>query len=311
MSGQRRAFAYSLGIHLVVCVLIFGAIRGTTPDRKPLVIDFTLEDQPRTTQIAQPLSGTVSESGPGGVHRPVSARVVRQRVPPARDLVGEPAPQARRVAVAADQVAVVTPEPTRSSAPDSGSGTLTLATPEPTPSSAADFGSGAPTPSPNPEMAGTGLGVPESGIGSGPADSASFPGPGASLKPGMASSGAGAPGSGGDSGPADSASFSGPGSGTERAETRYVKAHFAAIRNAILGRLSYPPFARRMGWTGTVKVSFVVVEDGSVSSVKVLATSGHEVLDNNVIEAITRGSPYPKPPAMAEIIMPIRYRLDE
>jgi len=92
---------------------------------------------------------------------------------------------------------------------------------------------------------------------------------------------------------------------------KYVKAHFAAIRNAIIRKLSYPPVARRMGWAGTVKVSFVVNEDGSVNSVKVLTTSGFELLDNNAVETIRRGSPYPKPPVMAEMVMPITYRLEE
>ncbi len=101
------------------------------------------------------------------------------------------------------------------------------------------------------------------------------------------------------------------GGGTERPEVRYVKAHFAAIRNAIVRNLSYPRLARRMGWTGTVKVSFVVNENGGVNDVKVLATSGFEVLDNNAIETIKRCSPYPKPPCMAEMVMPITYALDE
>jgi protein TonB len=92
---------------------------------------------------------------------------------------------------------------------------------------------------------------------------------------------------------------------------RYVKAHFAAIRNAITSKLSYPPAARRMGWTGTVKVSFVVNEDGGVSNVRVIEPSGHELLDSSAVDTIRRGSPYPKPPCMAEIVMPVKFRLDD
>ncbi|MBF0456847.1 MAG: energy transducer TonB [Nitrospirae bacterium] len=98
---------------------------------------------------------------------------------------------------------------------------------------------------------------------------------------------------------------------TESPETIYVKAHFAAIRSAITSKLSYPPTARKMGWTGTVKVSFMVNEDGGVSNVRVIETSGHDVLDNSAVETIRRGSPYPKPPCKAEIIMPIKFRLDD
>jgi len=118
-------------------------------------------------------------------------------------------------------------------------------------------------------------------------------------------SGARPPGGGGGS--ASSTSFS----GTERPEMRYVKAHFAGIRNAIISRLSYPRLARRMGWEGTVKVSFVVNEDGGVNNVRVLMTSGFDLLDNNAIETIKRCAPYPRPPCRAEMVMPITYRLDE
>ncbi|WP_420266888.1 TonB family protein [Candidatus Magnetominusculus dajiuhuensis] len=104
---------------------------------------------------------------------------------------------------------------------------------------------------------------------------------------------------------------SSPAATTESMEIKYVKAHFGAIRNAITSKLSYPPTARRMGWSGTVKVSFVVNEDGGVSNVKVIETSGHELLDNSAVDTITRGSPYPKPPCRAEIVMPIKFRLDE
>jgi protein TonB len=90
----------------------------------------------------------------------------------------------------------------------------------------------------------------------------------------------------------------------------YVKAQFAAIRNAIIKKLSYPPIARRKGWTGTVKVSFVVSEDGCVDNIRVVATSGFEVLDRNAVETIRRCSPYPRPPCAAEMVMPITYRLD-
>ena len=94
-------------------------------------------------------------------------------------------------------------------------------------------------------------------------------------------------------------------------EMRYVKAHFASIRNTIINNLSYPRAARRKGWEGTVKVSFVVNEDGGVNNIRVLMTSGFEVLDSDAVETIRRCSPYPKPPRRAEMVMPVTYRLDD
>jgi periplasmic protein TonB len=290
MSGQRRAFACSVGIHLVGCMLLFGAIRWTTPERKLLIIDFGIENQQRAAQSAQLSSGTESTPEAAGVHRPIPAKSVRRGLPPARDVIREPPPQIQPMAAVESQVAVTTPEPTRSAAPDSGTG--------------------APTSALNSEMAGTDAGIPGSGGNSG-SDGSTSSGPGASPHPGMAGPGAGGPGLGDGHGSAGSASASGSGTDAERPVMRYMKAHFAAIRNAIMSKLSYPPLARRMGWTGTVKMSFVVTEDGHVNNIKVLATSGHETLDNNAVEAIRRGSPYPKPPVMAELLMPITYRLNE
>jgi periplasmic protein TonB len=256
MREQSKAFSWSVGIHLIALVLVLGIVRGTTPERKTLIIDFSLADQPAAAQLAQPSRGTESWTEAAKVHRPIPAKVAGQPASPVRDPVRETAPQADRVAATEDRV--------------------TVATPEPIPSSVSDSGVGARKSSVNQELAGSGSGL---------------------------------PGSGGGQGSTGPTSSSGQGAVAERPEVRYVKAHFAGIRSSIISKLSYPQLARRKGWAGTVKVSFVVNEDGGVNNVKVLATSGFEVLDNNAIETIRRCSPYPKPPCMAEIVMPITYRL--
>jgi periplasmic protein TonB len=241
MRGQSKAFAWSVGIHLIVFMLVFGVMMETTPVRKTLIIDFSLGDQPEAKQAAQPFSKTESKSETEGVHQPFPNKIAEQPASSEKNVVMQQAPQAERVTGTENQVKAATPEPSQ-------------------------------RPSPN--------------------------------------AGAGAPRYGNGYGSSSSPSFSGLGNGMERPEMKYVKAHFSAIRNAIISKLSYPRLARRMGWTGTVKVSFVVNEDGGVSNVKVLETSGVEVLDNNALETISRGSPYPKPPCKAEIVMPITYRLD-
>lgn len=241
MREQNKAFAYSVAIHLIMLILVFGVMRATTMERNTLIIDFSLGDQPEAKHSAQPFCRSGSKSGTAGAHRPIPAKIAEQNVSPAKDVVMQQAPQTHQVTETENQVKAPTPEPAQRPAPDAG---------------------------------------------------------------------AGAPRYGNGYGSSGSPSFSGPGNGMERPEMKYVKAHFSAIRNAIISKLSYPRFARRMGWTGTVKVSFVVNEDGSVSNVKVLETSGVEVLDNNALETISLGSPYPKPPCKAEIVMPITYRLD-
>ncbi len=239
MSEQSRSLLCSIGIHLTVCVLAFGIIRGTTPERKTLIIDFSLVDQPKTAWSSQPLYRTEA---------PIPVKVPQNPVAAEKKIVREPTPQVQRVAATEAQVAVKAPEPKIASVPDTGREV--------------------PTSSVNP---GT---EPASGRGKGPA--------------GLQS----------------------PSGAEVRPEVRYVKEHFAVSRNAIVSRLSYPRHARKMGAGGTVKVSFVVNEDGSVKSVKVLATSGFDALDSNAVETIRRCSPYPKPPCAAEMVMPITYNLD-
>jgi protein TonB len=89
----------------------------------------------------------------------------------------------------------------------------------------------------------------------------------------------------------------------------YLKANFAYIRDMIQKRITYPDNARRMGWTGKVKVSFVVSSNGQVRDITILQSSGHDVLDSNVIEAVKNASPFPKPIVEAQIIIPIIYKL--
>lgn len=98
-------------------------------------------------------------------------------------------------------------------------------------------------------------------------------------------------------------------SSTESAKNRYLKEHFAYVRDAIMKNLSYPPTARRMGWEGKVLISFVVSEDGHVSDIKVIEGSGFGILDRNAIETVKKASPFPKPPIVAELVIPIVYKL--
>ncbi|MDI6729487.1 MAG: energy transducer TonB [Thermodesulfovibrionales bacterium] len=100
------------------------------------------------------------------------------------------------------------------------------------------------------------------------------------------------------------------GNSEEKARMRYLKEHFAYIRDTIMKNLSYPHMARRMGWAGKVTVSFVVCENGYVENLKILETSGIGLLDKNAMGTIKKVMPFPKPPVRAELIMPIVYRLE-
>jgi protein TonB len=65
-----------------------------------------------------------------------------------------------------------------------------------------------------------------------------------------------------------------------------------------------------MGWEGKVVVAFLVLSDGSVRNVRVVQGSGHPALDRGAVEAVRKAAPFPSPPAEAEIITPVVYRLE-
>jgi protein TonB len=93
-------------------------------------------------------------------------------------------------------------------------------------------------------------------------------------------------------------------------KARYLKENFSYIRDLIQRRVVYPVIARRMGWQGRVKVSFIIFADGFAKDVNIIQTSGIEILDRSAIKAVKEASPFPKPPCEAQIIIPLVYRLN-
>ncbi|HEX9190513.1 MAG TPA: energy transducer TonB [Candidatus Deferrimicrobiaceae bacterium] len=95
-----------------------------------------------------------------------------------------------------------------------------------------------------------------------------------------------------------------------KARGRYLERSYAYIRDAIQQGIAYPAMARKMGWEGRVVVAFLVLSDGSVRDVRVVHGSGHPALDRGAVEAVRNAAPFPRPPAEAEIITPVVYRLE-
>ena len=149
-------------------------------------------------------------------------------------------------------------------------------------------------------------------------------GTGASSQPGATGSGSesqgqagGGTGSGSGAGSGSgsgsgigSGSGSGSGVGQERQRERYLAEQFAYIKGIIQKHLIYPNRAKRDGLTGKVQIYFVVLENGTVSDIRVLKSSGYEILDANAVESIKRAAPFPRPPVRAELHMPVVYRLE-
>jgi len=93
-------------------------------------------------------------------------------------------------------------------------------------------------------------------------------------------------------------------------ESMYLRANYGAIRDKIYKRLSFPEEAIERGWQGKLQLAFCVRSDGRIDSIRVVASSGHVVLDESAIDAVKRAGPYPKSSRKVEIRLPISYRFE-
>lgn len=60
------------------------------------------------------------------------------------------------------------------------------------------------------------------------------------------------------------------------------------IRHAVMKNIGYPERARRMGFEGKTLLSFIVLENGTTSQIKVEKSSGYRLLDDSAKEGIAR-----------------------
>lgn len=97
---------------------------------------------------------------------------------------------------------------------------------------------------------------------------------------------------------------------SETGEQRYRREQFAYIRQRVLERLVYPPLARRQGWAGQVKVEFTVRADGSIDDVRIVASSGRALLDQQALRAVQAAAPFPAPPVPATLSLPVAFTVE-
>lgn len=76
----------------------------------------------------------------------------------------------------------------------------------------------------------------------------------------------------------------------------------------------YPAIARSRGWTGKVLLKVRVSAEGLAESVALEKTSGHDILDENAIEAVKQWRFIPakrgETPVASSVIVPIDYKLN-
>lgn len=89
------------------------------------------------------------------------------------------------------------------------------------------------------------------------------------------------------------------------------RADFSYIRDMVYGNIRYPERAKRKGLEGKVEVSFVILENGVTSEIEVVATSGHEILDNSAVEGVARTRVRKVVPYKRQIRLPVRFELTQ
>jgi protein TonB len=89
----------------------------------------------------------------------------------------------------------------------------------------------------------------------------------------------------------------------------YLEANFDSIRNRLRESLVYPKIARKLGLSGEVIVSFLVLPNGTVQDVRIKKSCGIAVLDGSAMQTIENACPFPGPPAVARIVIPIIFQL--
>lgn len=110
-------------------------------------------------------------------------------------------------------------------------------------------------------------------------------------------------------GNSNAAAGTGGSSGSQQLAQQYNRDHFRYIQQLIASKAKYPRAARARNQEGTLVVSFIVMPDGKINHLRVVKSSGYELLDQNALESVQKAAPFPKPPVMAELRVPISYSL--
>lgn len=93
-------------------------------------------------------------------------------------------------------------------------------------------------------------------------------------------------------------------------EEQYLEDHLSSIRDILVKYRKYPSQAVRLKQEGSVKISFRLKQNGEVEDIRVLGSSGYELLDEDALQLIQKTAEYfPKPPKTVRITVPLNYAL--
>lgn len=88
----------------------------------------------------------------------------------------------------------------------------------------------------------------------------------------------------------------------------------SSLQRALIAHFEYPPIARRRGWEGVVQIGVRVEADGQLSRLRLVATSGHTLLDRAALQSLghvdrLKDSVDWLNGRHIDMILPIRYQL--
>ncbi len=88
----------------------------------------------------------------------------------------------------------------------------------------------------------------------------------------------------------------------------------AELKNLIDSKTTYPAVARRLGQTGVVTVAFKLLQDGTITNVRIENSSGNTRLDGAALEAVKKVGKYKAIPSelnskTMDLTVPINFQL--
>lgn len=79
----------------------------------------------------------------------------------------------------------------------------------------------------------------------------------------------------------------------DKQEYEVDKDYDAELRKKIMGKQTYPAFARAANLEGVTKIRFVLKRDGTLVTSEIEESSGHKSLDNAALQSVKRAAPFP------------------
>lgn len=89
-----------------------------------------------------------------------------------------------------------------------------------------------------------------------------------------------------------------------------LKKYLSRLKKQLQNNIIYPKEAKDLGYIGNPEVEFFIKEDGNIdkNSIKIVKSSGYEILDNYAIESILKSVPFEKPQKSLSISIEVAFR---